>query len=88
MPATMYSTAKEFIDSIKGVATIIPIQQMLAGNINNHIAPNKKNKKEYRKYQLDEIHPTIRVSYSNMTDVSLENYLHVFGYLDDVLAKI
>ncbi len=88
IPSTMYDAAKKFIDSIKGSAIIFPIQQMLAGNVNNHIAPNKNNKKQYRKYRIEELHPTIQATYSKMTNVSLDNYLYVFGYLDEVLASL
>lgn len=88
LPATMYNSAKKFIDSIKGTAKIIPIMQMLASNVNNHIAPNKKRINKYKCYTVEELHPTIQNVYREMTDVSLNNYLYVFGYLDTVLSTI
>ena len=85
LPASMYKAAKSFIDEIKGTAVIIPIQQMLAGNVHNHIAPNGRNHREYRKYQVEELHPAVRASYNGLTTVAMDKYLYVFGYLDAVL---
>ncbi len=88
LPGSMYKSAKKFIDSIKGNATIIPIYQMLSRNVNSHIAPNERNTKNYRQYQVEELHPSIQTAYSGITSVKKEKYLYVFGYLDDVIDKL
>lgn len=88
LPETMYRAAKKFIDSIKGDAVIIPIYQMLAGNVNNYIAPNKRNKNIYKKYCECDLHPAVRKAFGAMTTVTLDKYLYAFGYLDDVLSSL
>lgn len=88
LPGSMYHAAKSFIDHIKVNAVIIPIYQMLAGNVHNHIAPNERNKKNYKKYSVDDLAPAVRTAYHGMTTVSLEKYLYVFGYLDEVLDSL
>lgn len=88
LPRTMYEAAKSFIDKIKGDAKIIPIHQMLAGNVHNHIAPNDRNKKTYKKYDACDLHPSVQECYSHMTTVSLDKYLYVFGYLDELLTSL
>lgn len=88
IPSKMYGAAKLFVDSIKGDAIIIPIMQMLAGNVNNHIAPNSRRKTTYKKYSIEELPPVVQMSYNGMTDVNRDNYLYVFGYLDQVLSSL
>ena len=88
LPSTMYKAAKTFIDQIKGSATIIPIYQMVARNVYGHIAPNDRNKKTYKKYSVEDLHPAVQAAYNGMTTVSLDKYLYVFGYLDEVLNSL
>jgi len=86
LPATMYAAEKTFIDQIKGDAAVIPIYQMLAGNVNNYIAPNKRRQK-YEAYQLEKLSPSVQLAYSGITTVSQERYRYVFTYLDVVLKQ-
>lgn len=87
-PKGIYENDKVFLDKVKGRATIIPIHQMLSGNVHFYIAPSKKHQKVYRKYQEDELHPAVLMAHSGMTTVTLDKYLYVYGYLDEILDSL
>ena len=73
-----------FIDSIKGNAKIIRIPQ-INGTVINNIAPNKRNNylSKYNKFSPDLLSPTIKKTYNCIKGINLENYLYLFGYLDE-----
>lgn len=84
MPKSIYETEHEYIDGIKGNATIIPIYQTNATTINCMIA------KKYRKYTLNELSDVVRQWYDHLGTKGIsgrvkESYLAVFSYLDEVI---
>ena len=82
---SMYSGAggqKDFIDGIKGHAKVIPILQINATTVNT-----AKVIKEASAAELDKMHPAIKRWYPHLRTISKENFLRVFGYLDDVLSR-
>lgn len=78
-----------FIDSIKGHAKIIRISQ-INGTVINNIAPNKKNNycSKYTKLSPSELSPVIHETYKSIKGINLENYLYLFGHLDDSIKSI
>lgn len=87
IPSSIYNEDKKFIDSIKGNSIIIPICQMNTGVINRSLT------RRFKKYNENELSSTVKLWYNSlqkdgMTGKSKENYLSVFTYLDDVLAKL
>ena len=81
MPKKIYDTERVFINSIKGNATIIPINQINASVINRHIA--RRNER----YDKDKLTPAMLEWYNHLgkngiTGKTKENYLSVFSYLD------
>lgn len=75
-----------FIDSIKGNARIIRINQM-NGTVVNNMAPNKRNKycSKYAQYDVNALPVAIKYAYESIRGINLENYRYVFDYLDKTL---
>ena len=85
MPKAIYWADRDFIDSIKGNAKIIPIYQINARNINLRI-------KNYPRTALRELHPELMEWYAHLGSNGIsgktkENFLSIFGYLDDVVQS-
>ena len=86
MVKTMYEgtgNQKEFIDSIKGDATIIPIPQINGTTVNT-----LKAFRESKMAALEELHPAINLWYPNLKSVSHKNFMRVFSYLDNIMSKL
>lgn len=86
IPKTIYRTDKEFIDSIKGTAKIIPIYQINARNINLRI-------KKYPRTDPQDLNKVIYDWYNHLENNGIqgktkENFLSIFQYLDDVLQNL
>lgn len=84
MPQTIYKTEKNFMDSIKGKATIIPIYQI------NHRTVNLIINSNFPECNKDNLPPLVYDWYNNLWNNSITqaNYLSVFTYLDKVLSEI
>ena len=87
MPASIYDEDKVFVDAVKGTATIIPIYQMNSRVINRWIAH------KFEKYNMSNLPEAVRKWYealgkNGITGKTKVNYLSVFSYLDEVIAKI
>ncbi len=85
IPKTIYETDRDFIDSIKRNAKIIPIYQINAKNINMRI-------KAYPAANEDDLFPLIKEWWYHLNDGILKgktqrNFLSVFTYIDYVLSK-
>lgn len=85
MPKAIYWADRDFIDRIKGNAKIIPIYQINARNINLRI-------KNYPRTALRELHPELMEWYAHLGSNGIsgktkENFLSIFGYLDDVVQS-
>jgi len=88
MVGTTYAGAgkqKEFIDSIKGNAKILPMYQITATTINSPLLFRK-----HAAAELDTLHPTVARWYSKFHAgaVSGKYFLSVFSYLDHILKSI
>lgn len=87
MPKSIYKTDRDFLESVKGNATIIPIIQMNAGNINRLI------KGKYELVCERETDANVLSWYNKLHDNGIngktkENYRYVFGYLESVLKEV
>lgn len=87
LPASVYKADREFIDAYKGNALIIPIYQMNVSVINRIVA------KQFSKYALEQIPTAVKIWYDQlnkggMVNKSKANYLAVFTYLDEIIAKM
>ena len=85
MPKTIYSTDRQFIDSVKGRAIIIPIYQINAKNINMRI-------KKYPSIDETKLQKPFYDWWLHLGDGVLKgktqnNFLSIFAYLDEVLAN-
>lgn len=87
LPKKIYETERDFIDSVKGEAEILPLIQINAGTINRLIA------KRYPPpvwWETDEIGKRAMAWYGHLGENGIsgktkENYRAVFAYLDEVL---
>lgn len=75
-----------FIDSIKGSATIICINQ-INGTVVNNMAPNSRNNyhSKYNAYKPEQLSPALQMACDSIKGINRENFMYMFGYLDSVL---
>lgn len=85
MPKTIYGADRDFIDSVKENAKIIPIYQINARNINLRI-------KNYPRKSVRDIPPEVMEWYAHLGSNGIsgktkENFLSVFSYLDEIMQN-
>ncbi len=91
IPKTIYQNDQEYIDSIKGNATIVPIYQIYPRTINFYI------KDKYDKTVYDDLSDTLKAWYdllksdntgytrNHINGKTWDNFKAVFGYVDSVM---
>lgn len=85
MPKTIYWSDRDFMDAVKGDAKIIPIYQINARNINLRISC-------YPRLAVQELSSALMEWYTHLSDNGItgktqENFLSVFGYMDNVMKN-
>lgn len=87
LPGSAYKTDREFVDTYKGNARIIPIYQMNASVINRIIA------KRFTKCSIEKLPTSVKLWYEHlekggMVNKSKLNYLSVFTYIDEIIGEM
>lgn len=87
IPKSIYQAERDFIDSVKGDAKVIPIYQINARNINLRIS------KKYKALDENELPIVFKEWWMHLNDGALkgktqQNFLSVFNYLDDIFSRI
>jgi hypothetical protein len=86
LPASVYKADRNFIDTHKGNACIIPIYQMNVSVINRILS------KRFSKYAVEQLPTSVKLWYDHlekggMVNKSKLNYLSVFTYIDEIVGE-